>query len=122
MSASRVAADRLTQPDLLTAYGVRTLAATHPAFLPDGYHRGAVWPFDSWLCWGGLRAAGFADAANQVRDGVRRAVAGLGHHPELYAVTPEGELHEIAIANRVQAWTVGAMSAFDDDWDGRVRP
>ena len=119
--ASRVAADRLTRPDVLTAYGVRTLGATHPAFLPEGYHRGAVWPFDSWLCWGGLRAAGYADAAQHVRDGVRRAVATLGNHPELYAVTPQGELREIAIANRVQAWTVGAVLAFDDDWDGRVR-
>ena len=44
----------------------------------------------------------------------------LGHHPELYAVTPEGELRDIPIANRVQAWTVGAMIAFDDGWDGRA--
>ena len=55
-----------------------------------------------------------------VRDGVRRAVATLGHFPELYAVTPEGELRDVPIANRVQAWTVGALAAFDDDWDGRV--
>jgi len=52
---------------------------------------------------------------------VRGAVATLGNHPELYAVTAQGELREIAIANRVQAWTVGAVLAFDDDWDGRVR-
>jgi glycogen debranching enzyme len=118
--ASRAAAERLTRPDLLTAYGVRTLAAGHPAFLPEGYHRGAVWPFDSWLCWGGLRAAGHADAADRVRDGVRRAVAELGHHPELYAVTAQGQLRAVPIANHVQAWTVGAMLAFEDDWDGRV--
>ncbi|MET0998000.1 MAG: hypothetical protein ABWX73_04715, partial [Marmoricola sp.] len=43
-SAKRVAAERLTQPDVLTAYGVRTLADTHPAFLTEGYHRGTVWP------------------------------------------------------------------------------
>ena len=118
--ASRVAAERLTEADLLTAYGVRTLASTHPAFLAEGYHRGAVWPFDSWLCWGGLRAAGYADAAHRLRDGVQRAIATLGQHPELYAVTPRGELRAIPIANRVQAWTVGAVLAFDDDWDGRV--
>jgi glycogen debranching enzyme len=110
----------LTQPDVLTAYGVRTLASTHPAFLPAGYHRGAVWPFDCWLSWGGLRAAGYDDAAEQVRAGVRRAVATLGDFPEVYAVTPKGQLREVAIANRVQAWTVGAMHAFDQDWDGRV--
>jgi len=118
--ASVRAADRLARPDLLTSYGVRTLASTHLAFLTEGYHRGAVWPFDSWLCWGGLRRAGYDEAAQQVRAGVRRAVASLGNHPELYAVTPDGELRDIPIANRVQAWTVGAMIAFEDDWDGRV--
>ena len=116
-AASRVA-ERLTRPDVLTAYGVRTLASSHPAYLTEGYHRGAVWPFDNWLCWGGLRRAGYDDAADQVRDGVRRAVGSLGHFPELYAVTPDGELRDIPIANRVQAWTVGAMIAFDDGWDG----
>lgn len=119
--AARTAADRLTRPDVLTAYGVRTLASTHPAFLPEGYHRGAVWPFDSWLCWGGLRAAGYVEAAEQVRDGVRRAVASLGAFPELYAVTPDGQLLDVRIANRVQAWTLGAMRAFDLEWDGRAR-
>jgi glycogen debranching enzyme len=116
----RRVAERLTRPDVLTAYGVRTLASSHPACLTEGYHRGAVWPFDNWLCWGGLRRAGYDAAADQVREGVRRAVRALGHFPELYAVTPEGELRGIAIANRVQAWTVGAMIAFDAGWDGRV--
>ncbi len=120
-AATRSAAERLAQPDVLTAYGARTLASSHPAFLTEGYHRGAVWPFDNWICWGGLRAAGYDEAAEQVRQGVRRAVATLGNFPELYAVTPDGELRDIAIANRVQAWTVGAMLAFDRSWDGRVR-
>ena len=118
-AATARAAERLSRPDVLTAYGVRTLAASHPAFLTEGYHRGAVWPFDCWLAWGGLRAAGHLEAAEQVRAGVRRAVAQLGRFPELYAVTPTGELRGVPVANRVQAWTVGAMIAFDDDWDGR---
>jgi glycogen debranching enzyme len=118
-AAARVA-ERLVRPDLLTAYGVRTLASTAPAFLAEGYHRGAVWPHDCWLCWGGLRRAGYDEAAEQVREGVRRAVATVGDHPELYAVTPDGTLRDLPIANRVQAWTVGAMIAFDAGWDGRV--
>ena len=118
-AATDRAAERLSRPDVLTAYGVRTLASSHPAFLTEGYHRGAVWPFDCWLAWGGLRAAGHLEAAEQVRAGVRRAVTQLGRFPELYAVTPTGELRGLPVANRVQAWTVGAMIAFDDDWDGR---
>ncbi len=118
--AAVAAAERLVRPDVLTAYGVRTLASSHPAFLAAGYHRGAVWPFDNWFAWGGLRAAGHHAEADRVRDGVRRALAVLGDSPELYAVTVDGELRDIPIANRVQAWTVGAMHAFDLGWDGRA--
>ncbi|HEY6933580.1 MAG TPA: hypothetical protein VI452_09285 [Marmoricola sp.] len=113
------AVERLTAPDLLTDHGVRTLASTHPGFLPHGYHRGALWPFDNWLTWGGLHAAGSTLGAARVRDGVRRALDQLGRYPELYAVSPLGQLAPVPIANKVQAWTVGAMVAFDHDWDGR---
>jgi glycogen debranching enzyme len=112
------AVERLTAPDLLTDYGVRTLASTHPGFLSHGYHRGALWPFDNWLAWGGLHAAGATLGAARVRDGVRRALDQLGRYPELYAVSPLGQLGPVPIANKVQAWTVGAMVAFDHDWDG----
>ena len=83
-------ARRLSEPDLLTPYGVRTLSADSPVFDPAGYHRGSVWPFDSWLAWGGLRAAGHTDEAEVIRRGVLEAVARLGRFPELYAVTPDG--------------------------------
>ncbi len=48
----RPTAERLCAPDVLTDFGLRTLAATDPNFRPDAYHRGSVWPFDSWLGWG----------------------------------------------------------------------
>lgn len=111
-------AERLTQPDILTPYGVRTLAASEPAFQVDGYHRGSVWPFDNWFAWGGLRAVGRHDDAERVRAGVRRALTELGGYPELYAVTRAGELRELPISTRVQAWTLGASVAFDADWTG----
>ncbi|GAB3668347.1 hypothetical protein GCM10027596_38900 [Nocardioides korecus] len=117
--ATAAVAERLCRPDVLTDLGARTLAATHPAFLTRGYHRGGVWPFDCWIVWGGLRAAGRTEEAERLRAGVRRALAELGRFPELYAVTPGGDLEPIPVANRVQAWTVGAAIAFDHDWDGR---
>jgi hypothetical protein len=43
----------------------------------------------------------------------------LGDAPELYAVAGGGP-ESIALANRVQAWTVGARWALENDWDGRV--
>ena len=54
-----------------------------------------------------------------MRAGVLAALDRLGRAPELYAVTPAGELEGIAVANRVQAWTVGARWALEHDWDGR---
>lgn len=115
--ASRDAvAARCCAPDVLTPWGVRTLAATHPAFDPGGYHRGSVWPFDCWFAWGGLRRAGRDAEAAALRDGVRAAVARLGGAPELYAVDPAPRA--LPIACEVQAWTLGALDAWDADWDG----
>jgi glycogen debranching enzyme len=118
--AAAAAAERLVQPDVLTPFGLRTLSSEHPAFSPRAYHRGAVWPFDSWLGWGGLRAAGRVEEAERVRAGVLAALDRLGRAPELYGVSPGGELEPVPVANRVQAWTVGARWAFEHDWDGRV--
>lgn len=113
-------AERLCRPDVLTPWGLRTLASTHPLYAPDAYHRGAVWPFDSWLGWGGLRAAGHAEAAEELRLGILEAIETVGDAPELYAVGADGP-ERIAIANRVQAWTVGARWALEHGWDGRAK-
>jgi glycogen debranching enzyme len=112
-------ADRLCQADVLTDFGLRTLSSDHPQFSAGAYHRGAVWPFDSWLGWGGLRAAGREVEAERVRRGVLAAIDRLGGAPELYAVGSGGP-QRIAIANRVQAWTVGARSALERRWDARI--
>jgi glycogen debranching enzyme len=118
-AAAQAAADRLCGADIVTDAGLRTLAATATCFDPHAYHRGSIWPFDSWLGWGGLRAAGREVEAERVRTGVLSAVSKLGHAPELYAFTTEGELEPVAAANRVQAWTLGACWALEHRWDGR---
>jgi glycogen debranching enzyme len=112
-------AARLSSPDVLTDFGLRTLSSTHPQFVPGAYHRGAVWPFDSWLGWGGLRAAGYTEQAERVRLGVLDALERLGGAPELYAVTQDGP-QRIPIANQIQAWTVGARFALEHEWDGHA--
>ena len=117
--ATRAAAERLSRPDVMTGFGLRTLSSEHPCFLERGYHRGTIWPFDSWLGWGGLRAAGAGEAAERVRTGVLGAIARLGRAPELYAVTAGGEPVPARAANLVQAWSVGAVRALRGGWDGR---
>ena len=118
--AIAAAGERLSRPDVLTPFGLRTLTSAHRAFRPDAYHRGGIWPFDCWLGWGGLRAAGRVAEAERVRAGVLAALDQLGLAPELYAVTPAGGLEPVAVANRVQAWTVGARWALEHGWDGLV--
>jgi glycogen debranching enzyme len=113
-------AERLCGPDVLTEFGLRTLSSEHPQFAPEAYHRGAAWPFDSWLGWGGLRACGRQAEAERVREGVLAALQTLGDAPELYAVTDDGP-RRIPIANRVQAWTIGAQVALQRSWDGRPK-
>ena len=117
--AREEAAERLCRPDLLTEWGLRTLSSRHPQYAPAAYHRGAVWPFDSWLGWGGLRAAGLAQVARELRRGILEAIEAIGQAPELYAVGPDGP-QPIPIANRIQAWTVGARWALEREWDGRA--
>jgi glycogen debranching enzyme len=118
--AREAAAARLCRPDILTDFGLRTLSSDSPVFEPHAYHRGSVWPFDSWLGWGGLRAAGREREAETVRRGVLSALDTLGRAPELYAVTEDGEVEPIALSNRVQAWTAGARWALEHRWDGRL--
>ena len=118
--ARDAAAERLTAPDVLTDFGLRTLSSSSPVFAPPNYHRGSIWPFDSWLGWGGLRAAGREEAAERVRTGVLAALDRLGRAPELYAVTVEGDVEPVPLSNRVQAWSVGARWALENRWDGRA--
>ena len=99
------------RPDVLTEFGLRTLSSEHPQFAPEAYHRGAAWPFDSWLGWGGLRACrARRPRPSGCAQGVLAALQTLGDAPELYAVTDDGP-RRIPIANRVQAWTIGAQFA-----------
>lgn len=111
-------ADRLCRPDMLTPWGLRTLSSEHPLYAPDAYHRGAVWPFDSWLGWGGLRAVGRGETAERLRPGILSGIETVGGAPELFAARPDGPA-PIPIANRIQAWTVGARWALENEWDGR---
>ena len=119
-SAASAAAERLCQPDVMTEFGLRTLSTHSPVFDPHAYHRGSIWPFDSWIGWSGLRAHGRKAEAERVRTGVLAAIERLGDAPELYAVTRAGELEPIALSNRRQAWTIGARWALANRWDGRL--
>ena len=56
-------ARRILAPDMDSGWGIRTLAASEPAFDPAGYHTGSVWPHDTALIAAGLRRAGSRQGA-----------------------------------------------------------
>lgn len=104
-------ADRLFGPDLWTPAGIRTHATTDPHFDGDSYHRGSIWPHDNWVIHEGLVAIGRHDDAARVREAVLGALCDLEHVPELYACHG-GAAVPLAVAQRVQAWSSGAVVSF----------
>jgi glycogen debranching enzyme len=110
--AARVVA-RLMQPDMWSGWGIRTLAASHPAFNPYNYQTGSVWPHDNSIIALGFRRYGFgAEAAALARD-----ISGAASHflnnqlPELFGgLQRDEETFPVQYlgANVPQAWAAGA--------------
>ncbi|HEY8524103.1 MAG TPA: glycogen debranching N-terminal domain-containing protein [Acidimicrobiales bacterium] len=86
-------ARHLAGPELNSGWGVRTLAASMPAYNPVSYHRGSVWPHDTALSAAGLMRYGFVAEAHRLIDGLL-GVAGAtgGRLPELFAGFARDEL------------------------------
>jgi glycogen debranching enzyme len=118
---------RLMQPDMLTAYGLRTLSAESGFYAPFAYHRGSVWPFDCGAAVAGLLRYGADAAARKVMEGVSAALLTIGSALETYAaldpghfVTPIGAgtdreilaYRQVKVINRTQGFTAGAMVFF----------
>ena len=59
---------RMTQPDLLSDYGLRSLSRASSFYAPFAYHRGAVWPFDNAVFALGLLRNGHDELARARRD------------------------------------------------------
>ncbi len=88
-----VVADRLAEPDLLTTWGVRTLASTERAYSPLSYHRGSIWPHDSAICAVGLARYGRTEAAMRLGTGLLGTAERFGWRlPELFGGQDETEV------------------------------
>jgi glycogen debranching enzyme len=115
---------RMTQADLLSPFGLRTLSARSPYYAPFAYHRGAVWPFDNAVFALGLVRHGFHERAVGLARAVAEGLRLAGSPVECYAVL-DGE-HFVAepsaparvcwrhwpVRNRVQAFSAAALVVF----------
>lgn len=100
---------RLFAADMWTPYGIRTHSTLNKDFNENDYQLGAVWPFDNWIIAEGLRVSGFKKEYGIIRDALLSAYQKLGHIPELYSVSKEGEIKRIPQANPLQAWSSAGL-------------
>jgi glycogen debranching enzyme len=108
---------RLMAPDMWTGWGIRTLSSDHPAYNPNSYQNGSVWPHDNGLIALGFRRYGFVDEAAQVARGISAAASYFQQHqlPELYAGltrSPTTFPVQYLGANTPQAWAAGSCFSF----------
>jgi glycogen debranching enzyme len=106
--------DALTGDALFSGWGIRTLAAGTPAYNPVAYHLGSVWPHDTAMSAGGLRAYGFDDPFLRVFEALLDAAANSanGRLPELFAGHARGTLAKpvpYPVSCQPQAWAAGAI-------------
>lgn len=87
---------RLSQPDMDTGFGLRTLSSDMGAYNPVSYHNGSVWPHDTAIAVAGLlryaHLPGAVDLAHRLAGGLLDAAAAFGGRlPELYCGLPRDE-------------------------------
>ena len=99
---------RLFQDDLWTPYGIRTHSTVSPGFDPRSYQRGSIWPHDNWIIYFGLRAYGYYDYAEKIKNALLAAYRELGRIPELYGYV-DGKITPLKNSCYPQAWATGAL-------------
>lgn len=107
----------LTSPELLSRYGIRTLASDTTGFNPLGYHTGSIWTHDTAICAWGLSREGKRDEATTVARSLLAAAEAFDYRlPELYAdagtepsCTQDGPVPYPA-ACRPQAWSAASAA------------
>jgi glycogen debranching enzyme len=105
--------ERLMAPDMWTGWGIRTLAATHPAFNPYNYQTGSVWPHDNAIIAMGFKLYGFGVEAARIAHDISKAASHflLNQLPELYTAFPRDDRSfpvQYIGANVPQAWAAGS--------------
>ncbi|MFQ3568407.1 MAG: trehalase family glycosidase [Aggregatilineales bacterium] len=89
----------LTSPAYWPPYPVPTTPTDSPAFDPDHYWRGNLWPSVNWLIYHGLRRYGFAAVASQLAERFQAVVDQQGFYEYFNPVSGQG--HGPAL----QSWT-----------------
>lgn len=113
---ARRVVDRLMRPDMWSGWGIRTLAASHPAFNPFSYQNGSVWPHDNSIIAMGMKRYGFVREAACLCRAICDATSYFlsGRPPELFAGVARDQIGfplRYLGSNAPQAWATGAIFA-----------
>jgi glycogen debranching enzyme len=111
---------RLTQPDILTPWGARTLSDQAYYFNPLLYQCGTVWPFDNAILAVGLHHHGFYAEARGIAQRILHAIEAMQNPVELYMVLPSERIRAPRLAEKwalvdyyqsttIQAWTAAGV-------------
>jgi len=103
---------RIIEPDMFTAYGIRTHSSKEPDFNYKSYHLGSIWPHDNWMIAEGCKEMGYNEVYKRIRQAILKAYEEFGYITEQYGVTPLGKLEDIPTACRPQAWASAAVLEF----------
>lgn len=102
---------RLMREDMLTRWGVRTLALTAVGYNPMGYHLGSVWPHDNVMFAEGLGVMGLHQQLHEIMNRLLSLVACMPDRrlPELVCGFDEPDLIHYWVACSPQSWDCGAF-------------
>ena len=105
---------RLLQPDMYSGWGIRTLSKQNPAYDPNAYQLGSIWPHDNAIIAAGAKRYGLWEEANIIAKGIFDAAAKfqMFRLPELFAGQDreeEGFPVQYLGANIPQAWAAGSI-------------
>lgn len=121
----------LFKPTLLTAHGIRTLAANENRFRPNSYHNGSVWPWDTFYISLGLQRHSFMAEAQDLQQRIAHTLSITKCFPEFVsgAEAPQSLMSTRTIRvfdthyqfehaieqppQEIQAWTVAAAVVLD---------
>lgn len=112
---ARTVADRLTAPDMLSGFGLRTMSTAAGGYNPSSYHCGSVWPHDTAIVALGLHQEGLTDHAVALITALVDAAAATDYRlPELFCGDEASEspaLVPYPAACRPQAWSAASAGA-----------
>ncbi len=105
---------RLLEPDMYSGWGIRTLSRDHPAYDPNAYQLGSIWPHDNAWIAAGAKRYGLWEEANMIAKGIFDAADMFQMYrlPELFAgLQREGNIFPVQYlgANIPQAWAAGSI-------------